>query len=258
MSGALTHSWYITSRHLRALARQPWYIAITLVQPVVWLLLFGALFERVVEIPGFATGTYIEFLTPGVVVMSALFSNGFSGMSIIEDLERGVMDRFLVSPVRRGALMSGLIAQQALITIIQSVFMLVLALLIGARFSGGVVGVAVLVACAALIGAGLGSLSNALALLLRSRESVIGAVQFVVLPATFLSASLMEQDLAPAWIQSIARFNPVNWSVEAGREALEASTDWTFVLSLVGYLLIFAIVCAVLSVWAFRAYQRST
>jgi ABC-2 type transport system permease protein len=68
----------------------------------------------------------------------------------------------------------------------------------------------------------------------------------------------MQQDLAPVWIQSIARFNPVNWSVQAGREALEASTDWTFVLSHVGYLLIFVVVCAALSIWAFRAYQRST
>ena len=76
-------------------------VAISLVQPVIWLLLFGALFKRVVEIPGFHGGSYIEFLTPGVVVMTAISSAGWNGMAFIEDMQRGVMDRFLVSPVWR-------------------------------------------------------------------------------------------------------------------------------------------------------------
>ena len=71
MTTPLRHSWYLTLRHLRALPRQPWYVAITLVQPIIWLLLFGALFKRVVEIPGFGAASYIAFLTPGVVVMTA-------------------------------------------------------------------------------------------------------------------------------------------------------------------------------------------
>jgi ABC-2 type transport system permease protein len=86
----LAHSRYMTLRHLRELWRQPWYVAITLVQPVIWLLLFGALFKRVVEIPGFGGGNYIDFLTPGIVVITALFSAGWSGMSVINDIDRGV------------------------------------------------------------------------------------------------------------------------------------------------------------------------
>jgi ABC-2 type transport system permease protein len=64
----------LTLRQLRELLRQPWYVAITLVQPVIWLLLFGELYKRVVEIPGFGGGNYINFLTPGIVIMTALFS----------------------------------------------------------------------------------------------------------------------------------------------------------------------------------------
>ena len=64
MTTAIAHSGHMTVRHLRGLARQPWYIAITLVQPVIWLLLFGSLFKRIVEIPGFATTSYVDFLTP--------------------------------------------------------------------------------------------------------------------------------------------------------------------------------------------------
>ena len=101
MTTALTHSGLMAGRWLRILWRQPWFVAITLVQPVIWLLLFGALFERVVDIPGFAGDDYVDFLVPGIVVMTALFSAGWSGMGIINDLDRGVMDRFLVSPARR-------------------------------------------------------------------------------------------------------------------------------------------------------------
>jgi ABC-2 type transport system permease protein len=100
---AVQHSSYMMARSLRALWRQPVWIFTTLVQPVIWLLLFGALFKRVVEIPGFGSGSYIEFLTPGVVIMTAFFSASWSGMAMIEDYERGILDRFLSSPVRRVA-----------------------------------------------------------------------------------------------------------------------------------------------------------
>ncbi|MFI5271689.1 MAG: ABC transporter permease [Ktedonobacterales bacterium] len=83
---------------MRAFARQPYYIVDTLVQPVIWLLLFGQLFKRIAEMPGFSAGSYIAFLTPGIVVMAALLSTGWSGTGYVIDMERGVMDRFLVSP----------------------------------------------------------------------------------------------------------------------------------------------------------------
>ena len=98
-----------------ALVRQPAFLVITLIQPMIWLLLFGELFSPVVEIPGFdgGGGSYLEFLTPGVVVMTALFSGGWAGTVYIEDMNRGVMDRLLASPVRRGALMNGTLVYQS-------------------------------------------------------------------------------------------------------------------------------------------------
>jgi ABC-2 type transport system permease protein len=80
---AVRQTLALTKRQLLALWRQPWFVAITLVQPIIWLLLFGAMFKRVVEIPGFHGGSYIEFLTPGIVIMSALFSAGWHGMGLI-------------------------------------------------------------------------------------------------------------------------------------------------------------------------------
>ena len=112
---AIAQSMYMTRRHTRTLLRQPWFVAITLVQPIIWLLLFGTLFRSVTEIPGFATtASYLDYLVPGVVVMTALFSSGWSGMGLIDDMERGLMDRFLVAPLHRSAVIVGRLAYEAL------------------------------------------------------------------------------------------------------------------------------------------------
>jgi ABC-2 type transport system permease protein len=257
VSIAVAHSWFFAKRDLRNLARQPWWIAVSLAQPIIYLLLFAALFKRIVEIPGFGSGSYLDFFTPGVVIMTALFSGGWGGMGVINDLDRGVMDRFLVSPARRGALIAGRLAQQTLVSIVQSLIIVVLGLILGASYPGGVGGIAILFVAAILLGTGFGALSIALGLLLRREESVIAAVQFVLLPLTFLSSVFIAQNLAPGWIQSIARFNPVNWAARAGREAVGPDADWGVVLPHLGYLLAFTLVCAFLATRAFRVYQRS-
>ena len=112
MTHVITDTLFMTQRHFRNLLRQPAWILISLVQPVVWLLLYGALFRKIVEIPGFGAGSYIDFLTPGIVVMTCLFSAGWSGMDLIEDIDRGVIDRFLVSPASRSSLVAGRLVQQ--------------------------------------------------------------------------------------------------------------------------------------------------
>jgi ABC-2 type transport system permease protein len=257
MTTALANSSQITARYLRAFLRQPYYIAGTLVQPIIWLLLFGQLFKRVAEIPGFTAGSYIAFLTPGIVVMSAMLSTGWSGTSYVIDMERGVMDRFLVTPVRRGALIGGELVYQAGMVLLQSLIILGLGYLAGARFEGGGAGIVILLVCTMLLGTAFASLSNTLALILRKQESVIAANVTLTLPLTFLSSTFLPVNLMPQWMQDFAAFNPVNWAVEAGRQTLNSSIDWSLVGVRLAELLALTLVCAWLSTRAFRAYQRS-
>ncbi len=255
---AISQTLYMTQRHSRALVRQPYFLAITLTQPIIWLLLFGALFRSVTEIPGFAAGgSYLDYLMPGVVVMTALFSSGWSGMGIIEDMDRGLMDRFLVAPMHRSALIGGRVAYEAISLVLQSLIIGGLAFLLGARFGGGPLGFAVLVLSAVLLGAAFSALSDASALVLRQRESVIGLNSFLVLPLTFLSAAFLPLALVPDWIATLARINPVNWAVEAGRAALLADADWSFIVPRLVGLAVVAVACLALATRAFRSYQRS-
>lgn len=74
-TNALTQTWYMTQRQLTAVLRQPAYVVMMLIQPAIWLFLFGNLFKEVVELGGFGTTSYLDYLVPGIVVMSALSSN---------------------------------------------------------------------------------------------------------------------------------------------------------------------------------------
>jgi ABC-2 type transport system permease protein len=259
MSGAAVQTWSMSQRHVRAFLRQPWYVATALVQPVIWLLLFGALFRNVPEIPGFAASgsSYLDYLMPGVIVMTALFSSGWAGMGVIEDIDRGIMDRFLVAPVHRGSLIAGRDVADTFVLFIQCLIMGALGYLLGAHFAGGIGGFAALVLGALLLGSAFGSLSNAMGLVLRQRESVIGLNVFLVLPATFLSSAFMPLVLVPDWIATIAKLNPVNWAIEAGRAAITANPDWSFVLARLGGLAVVAVLAMWLATRAFHSYQRS-
>jgi ABC-2 type transport system permease protein len=254
---ALRHSWYITLRNVRRLLRQPAWVAITLIQPMIWLLLFGALFKSVVEIPGFKGGSYIEFLTPGVIVMTAISSAGWNGMAFIDDMRSGVMDRMLVSPVWRSALNVGNLAYSALTTIVQSLIIIGVGLLVGAHFPDGAGGVAVLILVACLLSATIAALSNALALVVRQEETLIAAVTSVILPLTFLSSAFMQANLVPHWIREVSRYNPVNWAAQAGRAAALGPSDWGLVGERVGLLVVLLLISSFLATRAFRAYQRS-
>lgn len=259
MPAVLQDSWFMMARWLRALLRQPAWIVITLVQPVIWLLLFGALFEEVVNLPGFGADSYADFLTPGIVVMTALFSAGWAGMGLLNDYQRGILDRFLVTPSSRISILAGPLVQQSLVTIVQSLILIGLGLAVAdASFAGGVPGVLVVIAAAILLGMAIGALSNALALVVRKEETVIATVTSLTLPLSFLSGTFMDLNLAPSWIQTAAKFNPLEWAVVAGREALTSeNVDWGLVFSRLGLLLALLIACFTIATRAFRSYQRS-
>jgi ABC-2 type transport system permease protein len=161
-----------------------------------------------------------------------------------------------VTPVRRLPLIAGRVGQNLVQVLLQSLVIVALALAIGVSFPGGVLGVAVLLLIAGLLGTAFAALSNALALVARKEESLIGAVTFLQLPLVFLSTAFMQPRLLPDWIGTVSDFNPVDWAIVAGREAVDASTDWASVAGYCGLLVGFAVVCLALATKAFGAYQE--
>ncbi len=257
MTVALEHTWFMLARHVRNLARQPIWIAILLVQPFFWLLLYSQLFSRITELPGFGTDSYIQFITPGIVVMTAFFTGSWNGMSMINDLDRGVIERFLATPATRSSLVLGHVSQCALTCCVQGVIILGIGWLMGARVNGGILGWAVILLVAALVAALFAGVSQGIALFARREESMIAVSNFIALPLLFLSSSLIAEDLMPEWMRWAAKVNPVEWGVVAARETVMPETDWARVALYLALLAAVTSATATFATWSFRAYRRT-
>jgi ABC-2 type transport system permease protein len=189
--------------------------------------------------------------------MTAFFSATWSGMAMIDDLDREVIQRFLATPVSRSALVLSQVIRSALTAALQGLIILVIGLALGARVHGGPLGWLAILAAAALVAAAFSGISNGIALLTRREETMIAVANFFALPLTFLSSILIAQTLMPHWMRVLSRFNPVNWAVAAARQPVLPSTDWASTAAHLGYLLAFSAATAAFATWCFRSYQRT-
>ena len=252
----VAHTVFMIGRQLRNLLRQPIWIVIMLVQPMVWLILYGQLFSNVRTLRGGA-GSYVEFLAPGVVVMNAFFGSTWSGMSMIDDLNRSVISRFLTTPVSRLSIVLSQIVRAGVIAMTQALVILVVGLALGVRVHGGAIGWLVVFLTSLLLACAFGGVSQGLALLLRREESMIGVANFVSLPLMFLSTILIARATMPDWISSASRFNPVDWGAVAARNAVVYGGPWGTTFAHLGYLLALTVVTATFATWALGRYQRT-
>lgn len=255
-AGWFTQAAQITGRWLTNTRRQVWGAAFSLVQPIVWILLFGQVFSSLSKLPGFGDSGYVTFLVPGVLMMTVLYSGAWAGTGYIDDMTSGVMDQLLTAPIARTAIVTGQLVQQLVICLAQSIVVLGIGWLGGADYPGGVGGMAVALAVALLLGMIFCSLSTAAALTARNQVALIGISQIVVLPVTFLSTTMMPSALQPEWVQNVSAYNPMTWSVDLARDALAGTTDASGAWHVAG-LLVLAALAFVWSVRALRGYQRS-
>lgn len=256
MTAGLQQTWYMMGRQLRNLLREPIWLVLMLVQPMFWLLLYSQLFRRIVDLPGFEGLDYVDFLAPGIVIMTAFFSGTWSGMGMLQDLDRGVLERFLATPTRRSALVFSHVIRNAIQSAIQGLIVLLVALALGAT-NGGPTGWAVITLAGAFVAAGFSGISTGIALLTRKEATMIAVANFIGLPLLFFSSILIARALIPSWMRGLSLANPVEWAVRAAREPVLPDTAWNEIGLFLALLLVFAAATGVFATWAFRAYQRS-
>jgi ABC-2 type transport system permease protein len=244
--------WHTLTRHVRANLRTPFFTVFGLAQPLFWLLLFGQLFKRTAELPSFPADNYLQFFAPGVIVMNVLFGSAYAGMDVIEDITSGVLDKLLVTPVSRLALMLGNLLASFLGLAVQVLVIFGIAGLMGLRVATGLTGVLLATAIVGLLSLGLSGLSNALALLTKHHDPVIITVNFLTAPLMFVSSAMMPLQLAPTWLQTAARFNPIDYAVQAVRALVTTGYDLAAILPGVLVLSAFAALGITLATLAFR------
>jgi ABC-2 type transport system permease protein len=254
--GWFTQTGQVLRRWLISSVRQAWGPVMSLIQPVIWIVLFGAVFSSLGALPQFGGEGYIDYLVPGVLMMTVLYSGAWAGTGYIDDINSGVMDQYLTSPIARTAIITGQLTQQLIVNIVQSLVVLGIGWLAGARYPGGVGGMLVALGIATVLATIFCSMSTAVALTTRNQIALISLSQLIVLPATFLSTTMMPADLMPEWVQSVSRWNPMTWAVELGRGGLDGSLPANAWWQAAG-LAVLAAFAFGWSVRAIRSYQRS-
>ena len=256
MPQVVRQTGWMVARQARNLAREPIWIVMMIVQPMLWLVLYGQLFSKISPLRAGA-GSYVEFLMPGVVCMNAFFGGTWAGMAMITDLDRHVVDRFLAAPASRLAIVLSQVIRAGLGAIVQALVLLVVGLALGVRVHGGALGWLVVLAASFLLAMVFAGLSNGIALLVRREASMIATANMAGLPLMFLSSTLVATALMPGWIRGIARFNPVDWGVHAARNAVVAGGAWGASAAYLGLLLAATAATSLFATWTFRVYQRS-
>jgi ABC-2 type transport system permease protein len=243
----------VAEADIRKLVHDPIELFTRMVQPALWLLVFGQVFTRVRAIP---TGgiPYLDFMTPGILAQNVLFGAIFYGISLIWERDLGIVHKFLVSPATRTALVLGRAVSSTARGLCQMVLLYGLALVLGVhlRFDiGAILGV---IAAVMLGAAVFSTFSLIAACIVKSRDRFMGIGQVLTMPLFFASNAIYPLSMMPPWLRTFSRINPLSYQVDALRRLMIVGGTTSFGLPLdFGVLLIaFLFLLAIAS----RLYPR--
>ena len=200
-------------RQLRMNLRNPAWVIIGLMQPILYLLLFGPLLKPLID--QFGAANAYTFFVPGMLVQLGLFGAFFAGFSLIGEWREGVIEAERVTPASRTALLVGRLARDLLQLLVQAVILVGLGYALGmdAPVGGMVLGVLLTV----LIGGACAAASNALALTTKSEDVMAPVINVVMMPVLLLSGILLPMTIGPDWLERASNFMPTRWIVDATR-----------------------------------------
>jgi len=237
----LTDTWLVFSRAMRLSLRNPVWVILGLMQPILYLILFGPLLEPVASAPGFPPGSAWQVFVPGLLVQLGIFGAAFAGFGLIAEWRAGVVERMRVTPASRGSLLLGRVLRDVVVILVQGALLSVVAVAffgLEAPPEGLVIGVAIV----GLLGGAFSALSYGAALKLKSEDSFAPVVNGLILPILLLSGILLPMTLAPGWLQTLADVNPLTHIVDGVRAMYRGelgSTDaWLGAVLTIGLLVV--------------------
>jgi ABC-2 type transport system permease protein len=215
-------------RNITRNVRTPMLVTAALLQPVIWLVLFSQTFKGLANTDQFRRlgyGSYLEFLLPGMLVLSMLFTALQSGIATVTDIDTGMMDKLLISPIRRTSILLGRVGADAITMVIQGAIILALAVAMGARPKSAL-GAVALLGFATAFGIIWAGLSNLIALRTRNSELTMVGGLLLTLPALFLTPAFFPRQLLPGWLQSVSNVNPAAYVIETGQRLMSTGNSW--------------------------------
>jgi ABC-2 type transport system permease protein len=239
---------------MRLLLREPVWIVVVLIQPLLYLGLFAPLLDPIVHSPGFPLqGDPWQVFVPGLLIQLGIFGSMFVGFAIIAEIRFVSVERMRVTPASRLGLLLGRVLRDALVLLVQAALLTGIAILFGLRVP--LVGALIVVGIVVMLGVALASLSYAAGLWLKSEDALAPLLNMVSVPVLLLSGILLPMQLAPAWERHLAEANPFSHVVDASRAAFRGDlADPSLVVGLVC-----AAGLAIVGLWvANRTFQRES
>jgi ABC-2 type transport system permease protein len=219
----LRESFIVFRRQLRMNLRSPAWVLIGVMQPILYLVLFGPLLEPIVaEFPGAADNPY-TFLVPGLLVQLGMFGAFFAGFGLIAEWREGVVEAERVTPASRAALLVGRLMRDLAQLLVQALILVGLGYAMGMRGSAG--GVVVGILLTLLVGGACAAASHALALTTKSEDVMAPVINMVMMPVLLLSGIMLPMTLGPGWLENLSDFMPFRWIVDAVRDTFVGHLD---------------------------------
>jgi ABC-2 type transport system permease protein len=202
-------------RNLRQTLRSPVFVFVSLFQPLLYLFLFMPLLNGLGGVPGLPAGKTVQIFIPGLLVMMALFGSAFVGFNLIDDIRSGAIERFLVTPVSRSAILLGRVLRDALVLLTQCVLITLVAIPLGLSVNVG--GFLLSLVLYVMVSITMASMSYSFALIYRIEDPLAPTLNTITLPLSLLSGIMLPLALAPLWLQDLAKANPFSYAVNASR-----------------------------------------
>jgi ABC-2 type transport system permease protein len=237
VSAALTFGW----RGMLKIKHVPEQLLDVTITPVMFVLMFTYLFGG--AIAG-STGEYLQFILPGILVMSVLFTTVYSGVTLNTDMTKGVVDRFRSLPIWRPAPLVGALLGDAVRYLVAGTVIVVLGLILGYRPEAGVDGVVAALALVVVFAFGLSWAFTTLGLVMRAPNAVMNTGFMVLFPITFVSNAFVEEETLPSALQTVVDVNPISHLITAARGLMDGNPDGGEIL------LVLAVAAALTAVFA--------
>lgn len=246
LSASLTFGW----RAMLKIKHVPEQLFDVTAFPIMMVLMYTYLFGG--ALAG-STEAYIQFLLPGILVMSVVMITMYTGVSVNTDITKGVFDRFRTLPIWRPAPMVGYLLGDVLRYVLASAVMLAVGMIIGYRPDGGVLGVLAGVALLLVFSFAFSWIWTMFGLLLRTEKSVMGVSMMVIFPLTFLSNVFVDPKTMPGWLQAFVNNSPVTHVATAVRELMAGNWPATDIVWSLGWSALFVVVFGTVTM---RLYNR--
>jgi len=253
LSMAVFDTYSIFWREMKRYRKSRTGVLVRLIQPAIWIIVIGNTFagtQPLIQSVGF-DGSYIEFMAPGVIILTAIFTSIFGGVNTLWDRRYGFMNKVLTAPISRSSIALGKMLAISLIAALQASIVLGIAIAIGVTFHNYLM-IAPIMGIVILFSLGFSGISVTVAATAKSQETFWGIINFLGMPLFMLSPALFPLELMPTWLATLASLNPATYAILMIREMMSGVTQDISLIMGLGILLVFAGVMVAIASYVFR------